>query len=157
MKPNIGIIDENLKNVSDKLNTLLADEFLLYTKTRNAHWNVEGSDFMDKHKFFENQFEELAVIMDAVAERIRSLGHYALGTLADYLKVTQLTEKSPRENNSSLEYIADLLKDHESICVFLRALVAYFDDDCKDMGSSDFVTGLLQQHEKMAWFLRSHL
>ena len=91
MNTSIGIKRENLAAVAHTLSIILADEFLLYTKTRNAHWNVEGSDFYDKHKFFEAHYEELDETMDNIAERIRMLGHYAPATLQQFLKLTKLT------------------------------------------------------------------
>ncbi len=72
METNIGIKKENLSHVALALNKILADEFLLYTKSRNAHWNVEGPDFYAKHKFFEDQYNQLDEIMDNVAERVRA-------------------------------------------------------------------------------------
>lgn len=156
MEPKIGIKAKNLAEVAHHLNQLLADEFILYTKTRRAHWNIEGEDFYDKHKFFEAQYEELDEVMDEVAERIRSLGHYAPSTLKEFLKLTRLTEVS-REENTSKGFIKDLLLNHESVIVSLRENITRFSNDFQDLGSSDFVTGLLTQHEKMAWMLRSHL
>lgn len=99
MKTNIGITEENRQAVVNELAKLLADEYVLYTKTRNAHWNVEGVDFYDKHKFFEGQYEELAQTIDSVAERIRTLGHYAPATLKDFLNLTHLTEKNRNDNS----------------------------------------------------------
>lgn len=81
MKANIGISEKNRAAVSAQLAKLLADEFVLYTKTRNAHWNVEGPDFHSMHLFFESQYEQLDDIMDSVAERMRMIGHYAPATL----------------------------------------------------------------------------
>jgi DNA-binding ferritin-like protein (oxidative damage protectant) len=156
MQPNIGIKPDNLGAVSRILSTFLADEFLLYTKTRNAHWNVEGPDFHDKHKFFEAQYEQLDEIMDEVAERIRSLGHYAPGTLKQFLELTQLTELS-RSKNDSQGFIRELLSDHENIIIFLRENIDKIANEYKDAGTSDFITGLMEIHEKMAWMLRSHL
>lgn len=156
MKTNIGITEENRQAVVNELAKLLADEYVLYTKTRNAHWNVEGVDFYDKHKFFEEQYEELAQTIDSVAERIRTLGHYAPATLKDFLNLTHLTEKN-RNDNSPLGFIKELLEDHETICYNLRENIVPFADTYKDQGTSDFITGLLQEHEKTAWFLRSHL
>ncbi len=156
MDPNIGIVEANRLAVATELNKLLADEYVLYTKTRNAHWNVEGADFYDKHKFFEAQFEQLDEIIDSVAERVRSLGHYASATLKSFLSLTHLTE-TKSEKNDSQGFIRELLADHESIIVHLRANINQFMEDYKDAGTSDFVTGLLQEHEKMAWFLRGHL
>lgn len=93
MKINIGINEADRQAVSDQLAKLLADEFVLYTKTRNAHWNIEGPDFHSMHVFFEQQYNELDEIMDSVAERIRKIGHYAPATLTQLLQLTHLTEK----------------------------------------------------------------
>lgn len=156
METSIGIKQENLSAVASTLSKILADEFLLYTKTRNAHWNVEGPDFHDKHKFFEGQYEQLDEIVDAVAERIRSLGHYAPATLKDFLKLTQFTEQL-RQKNDSAGFIKELLTDHEGLIMLLRENINRFANDLQDLGTSDFITGLMETHEKMAWMLRSHL
>src|SRR5215218_1345137 len=96
MHPNIGLLDEQREGVVAILNTLLADEYLLYTKTRNYHWNVVGPQFNDLHKFFEAQYNELNTIVDDVAERARSLGGNATGTLAEFLEQTRLQEHPGR-------------------------------------------------------------
>ena len=85
MKTSIGIKNENLAKVAEVLVKVLADEFVLYTKTRKAHWNVEGADFYNKHLFFEAQYQQLDEMIDGLAERIRTLGHYAPATLREYL------------------------------------------------------------------------
>ena len=156
MKTNIGISEKNSQLVVDQLARILADEYVLYTKTRNAHWNVEGADFYEKHKFFEMQYMQLEEFIDKIAERIRSLGFYTPATLAAFLNLTQLTEFS-REKNDSQGFIKELLMDHESIIFKLRENIHSFATDCHDLGSSDFITGLMEEHEKMAWLLRSHL
>ena len=156
METKIGIKPENLTSVAHKLAVMLADEFLLYTKTRNAHWNVEGADFYAKHKFFEDQYEQLDETMDNLAERIRSVGHYAPATLKEFLQLTRLTEQS-REANSSEGFIKELLADHESIIIHLRENINRFANEYHDLGTSDFITGLMETHEKMAWTLRAHL
>lgn len=156
MKTQTGLKPENSVKVADTLNKLLSDEHVLYIKTRNAHWNVEGPDFAAQHKFFEGQYDELEDIIDQVAERVRSIGHYAIGTMEDYLKLTQLNEKT-RANNDSQSFIKDLLADHEAVIIELRENITRFADEYHDMGSSDFITGLMEAHEKMAWMLRAHL
>lgn len=156
METKIGIKPENLEAVAHKLAIMLADEFLLYTKTRNAHWNVEGADFYSKHKFFEDQYEQLDETMDDIAEHIRSLGHYAPATLKEFLQLTRLTEQS-REGNSSISFIKELLADHQSIVIHLRENINRFANEHHDLGTSDFITGHMETHEKMAWMLRSHL
>jgi len=156
METSIGIKPDLTAKVALELSRILADEFVLYTKTRNAHWNVEGPDFFNQHKFFENQYEQLDETMDDVAERIRSIGHYAPATLREYLKLTKLSEQL-REANDSKGYIKELLSDHESIIIHLRENISRFADEYKDLGTSDFITSLMETHEKMAWMLRAHL
>jgi starvation-inducible DNA-binding protein len=156
MKTNIGISPKNLQAVTLELTKMLADEFVLYTKTRNAHWNVEGTDFHSMHVFFEQQYNELDETMDSVAERIRQLGHYAPATLQSFLSLTHLTEKLG-EKNDSLGFIKELVMDHEAIIVNLRENIKRFADEYGDAGTSDFITGLMEEHEKMAWMLRAHL
>ncbi|MDV6167365.1 DNA starvation/stationary phase protection protein [Flavobacterium sp. DG1-102-2] len=152
----IGIKKSQLEEVATILSKILADEFVLYTKTRNAHWNVEGLDFYNKHLFFETQYKELDQIIDNVAERIRTLGHYPPAKLKDYLQLTHLTEES-RQKNDSVGFIKELLTDHESILLHLRENINNFAAILKDSGTSDYITGLMETHEKMAWMLRAHL
>ena len=156
MKTNIGISPENLGKVAHALNRILADEYVLYTKTRNAHWNVEGPDFHSKHLFFEGQYQQLDEIVDSVAERIRSLGHYAPGTLKLFLELTHFSERM-QEGNDSIGFIKELLIDHEGLIVEMRENINLFSNELKDLGTSDYITGLMEDHEKMAWMLRSHL
>ena len=154
MKANIGILEEHLLSVASELNKLLADEVILYFKTRNYHWNIEGTNFNELHLFYENQFNQLDAIMDEVAERIRILGHYTEARLVDYLKIANLVEQ-PYTNKQELQ-MKDLLYSHETIIHNLRKLVTLFDEIFKDFGSSDFVTQLLGRHEKMAWMIRAY-
>jgi starvation-inducible DNA-binding protein len=156
MKTNIEISDNDLKEVATILNSLLADEYVLYTKTRNAHWNVEGKSFMELHKLFEGQYEALATIVDDIAERVRSLGHFALGSLKNFLSVTRLLEDM-EDFSDSFHIIQTLLEDHETIIRILRNNIITISEDSKDFGTIDFLTGLMEQHEKTAWMLRSYL
>jgi len=156
VKTNIGITEKNRQAVVIELSKILADEFVFSTKTRNAHWNVEGPDFYNKHKFFESQFEQLDEMIDSVAERIRTLGHYAPATLTSFLELTRLTETT-REKNDSNGFIKDLIADHEAIMLRLRENITGFAMKFHDAGTSDFITGLMEEHEKMAWFLRAQI
>ena len=156
MKPNIEISSENLKEVATLLNTLLADEYLLYTKTRNAHWNIQGKNFIELHKFFESQYDNLDIIIDDTAERVRALGHFALGSLKNFLQVARLSEQNDDFTDQD-HIIQTLLEDHESIIRSLRRDITIVGEEFKDPGNADFMTGLMEQHEKMAWMLRSHL
>jgi starvation-inducible DNA-binding protein len=155
MKTNIGIPDKARKEVAAILAKLLADEYVLYSKTRNAHWNVTGPDFHAMHKFFEEQYDQTDESLDEIAERIRALGHDAPGSLAEMGKLARLKEM-PGAGHRSGKFVEALLADHERIIRQLR------DDAPKcaklgDDGTNDFLVGLMEEHEKMAWMLRASL
>ena len=153
---NIGISEENRQKVAFDLSKLLADEYMLYTKTKEAHWNVEGNDFYNMHKLFDEQTVQLADIIDNVAERIRSLGHLVPATFKAFLELTHLTENSLLKNDSRT-FINELVLAHEAIIIHLRNNINPFANEYSDLGTSDFITGLLLEHEKTAWILRTHL
>lgn len=156
MKTNIGIADDHRQAVVAILNTLLADEYVLYTKTRNYHWNVVGPQFNDLHKFFEAQYEALDDIVDEVAERARALGGRALGTLTEFTQHGRLKER-PGEAPAAREMITDLLADHEAVIRHLRTDLETVGSKHGDAGTNDFLTGLMERHEKTAWMLRAFL
>jgi starvation-inducible DNA-binding protein len=95
-------------------------------------------------------------MIDDIAERIRTIGHYAQATLAGFLQETHLSEETG-EKNTSTGFAKSLLEDHETIIIYLRENIEQHSDDWEDAGTSDFITGLLETHEKMAWMLRAHL
>jgi len=156
MNPKIGLKDGARAAVVDILNRTLADEVVLYVKTRNYHWNVVGSDFGELHKLFEGQYEKIEDFMDDTAERARALGGKALGTLAEYGKATRLKE-APGVYPKASAMLGQLLADHEALIQGLRKDL----DTCQakhgDVGTADYLTGLMEEHEKMAWMLRSYL
>ena len=154
MTPKIGIGDADRKAIIAILNSLLADEYLLYTKTRNYHWNVTGPQFNDLHKFFEAQYTALEEIVDEVAERARSLGGQAAGSLAEFAGLARLKEQ-PGASPNARAMLSNLLEDHEAVVRQLRADLVTVGDTHKDAGTNDFLTGLMEQHEKMAWMLRA--
>jgi len=155
MKTNIGIKEKDTKAVAAILNKLLADESVLYQKVRNAHWNVEGPGFHELHLFFETIYNELAVVVDDVAERVRTIGHYAIGTLKEYLELTRFTEVRDGKNDGNT-FIKELLNDFESLIISIRGDIDVVDEH-GDTGTSDFLSGVVEQHEKTAWMLRAHL
>ena len=156
MKPTIGLTDTNRSGVIKLLIPLLADEYVLYTKTRNYHWNVVGPQFNDLHKFFESQYEELDDFVADVAERIRQLGARSPGTLDEFVEATRLDEH-PGQHPEAKDMLAALLADHEAVIQALRSDLAIAQDKFGDAGTSDFLTGLMEKHEKMAWMLRAYL
>ena len=156
MTPQLGITPEHLSRITQLLNRVLADEFVLYVKTRRAHWNVEGAGFYSMHQFFEAQYGQLDEILDQVAERIRALGHYAPATMKDFLSLTHLSERL-HPGNEGADFVRELLTDHESVIIRLREYITPLAGELRDTGTGDFLTGLMETHEKMAWMLRAHL
>ncbi|MDR1876010.1 MAG: DNA starvation/stationary phase protection protein [Flavobacteriaceae bacterium] len=152
---NIGISEENKQFVSDNLNRLLANEYFLYTKTRKFHWNVEGSHFKSLHTLFEDQYNEIADIIDEVAERVRKLGHYAIGSFKQFSAVTDLLEHDGEEATDAKTMLLELLDDHETLIRIIRNELVPISEQYKDLGTSDFLTGVLEQHETIAWVLRA--
>lgn len=155
MKPNLGLSSKAREAVIDALTVLLADEHVLYVKTRNYHWNVTGPHFGALHTLFEKQYEELSETIDEIAERIRSLGGTASGAMASFVKRARLSEDTGRPPKDTA-MISALLGDHESLARSLRDSIELAGKH-GDEGTSDFLTGLLESHEKTAWMLRAHL
>ncbi|WP_138429166.1 Dps family protein [Fodinibius saliphilus] len=151
---NIGIENQKREAVAENLQQLLADEMLIYVKTRNYHWNIEAINFSELHSFYEEQYIELEQIIDEVAERIRMLGHMSIGTMKDFLSYTHLSEQE--YTTDAQEQLNQLINDQEAIIRFLRKCGRIFDEEYDDLGSSDFVIALMEQHEKMRWMLASH-
>ena len=151
---NIGIAEQDREGVVSLLTSLLADEYLLYTKTRNYHWNVVSPHFNDYHKFFEGQYGEIEVFIDDIAERIRQMGGKAIGTLEELKSHTRLQE-NPGQYPTDAEMFSNLVNDHEAIIRNLRIDLKKCDESFNDMGTSDFLTGLMENHEKMVWMLRA--
>jgi starvation-inducible DNA-binding protein len=139
------------------LNLVLADECLLYTKTRNCHWNVTDPASQQIHKLFEQQYDQLSEFIDEVAERIRMLGGRAMGTMAEFLQHTRLKEEPGKPPASASRIIRQLLEDHEAVIRTLRGDLEACQVEYRDGGSADFLTGLMERHEKMAGMLRAHL
>jgi len=156
MESNMEVIQENSQAVATELLKLMADEFVLYTKTRNAYWNMIDAHFYEREKLFDDHANQLTEIIDSVAKRIRAMEHYAPATLKSFLEITHLTEVSP-DQNDSLAYIKELLSDHDSIIIHCKENAHRFISEFKDAAASDFIMVLLEKHENMAWLLRSHL
>jgi starvation-inducible DNA-binding protein len=156
MAPNLGLTDSHRAGAVALLKPLLADEYLLYTKTRNYHWNVTGPHFNDLHKFFQSQYEALDEKIDEIAEFIRALGEKSPGSLAQFLSATRLKEAGA-EPISATTMIEDLLANHEFVIGQLRQDVDAAGNQFHAADVADFLTGLLEDHEKMAWMLRSSL
>jgi starvation-inducible DNA-binding protein len=150
----IGIKEQDRIIIADGLSRLLADTYTLYLKTHYFHWNVTGPMFNTLHLMFEGQYNELALAVDLVAERIRSLDVYAPGTYSQFSKLSSIAEPNgvPRAN----DMIAELVAGHEAVCRTARSVFPA-SDAASDEATADLLTQRLQVHEKTAWMLRSLL
>ncbi|WP_415061540.1 Dps family protein [Bdellovibrio sp.] len=150
----IGISEKERQKIADGLSCLLADSYTLYLKTHNFHWNVTGPMFQTLHLMFEAQYTELALAVDLIAERIRSLGVPAPGTYREFAKLT--TIKEPHGVPSATDMIQQLVEGQEAVVKTARSLFPVV-EKAGDEVSADLLTQRMQLHEKNAWMLRSLL
>ena len=150
----IGIPYKKRKEIADGLSHLLADSYTLYLTTHNFHWNVTGPMFNTLHVMFMEQYTELWNSLDLIAERIRSLGHPAPGTYAQFAKLTSLSE--PKGVPKANDMIQMLMEGHEAVAKTARSVFPAAEDG-GDEATADLLTQRLQVHEKTAWMLRSLL
>ena len=149
-----GISPKDRAKIAAGLSRLLADNFTLYLKTHNFHWNVTGPMFNTLHLMFETQYNELWIALDAIAERIRSLGHPAPATSAEFAKLTSIQETTGQP--SAEEMIRLLVEGNEAVVRTARSVFPMV-DKAGDEPTADLLTQRMQIHEKNAWMLRSLL
>lgn len=154
MKVNIGIAEGQRKKIAEGLSKLLADSSVLYLKTHNFHWNVEGPMFNTLHQMFMDQYTELWNALDLVAERIRALGEYAPGSYKQYSKLTTLSESDKVPDSQTM--IEQLLEGHEAVARTARTVFPAAEKG-NDEATLDLLTQRIQVHEKTAWMLRALL
>ena len=152
---NIGIGEKDRAAIAQGLSRLLADTYTLYLTTHNFHWNVKGPMFNSLHAMFMAQYTELWNAVDPVAERIRSLGHAAPGSYAEFGKLTSLAD-APATPPQALEMVRILVEGHEAVARTARALFPLA-DKAGDEPTADLLTQRLTVHEQTAWMLRSLL
>lgn len=150
----IGIPEESRKEIAEGLSRLLADTYSLYLKTHNFHWNVTGPMFQTLHLMFETHYNELALAVDQIAERIRALGFPAPGTYSDFARLSSVQETSGVPKAEDM--IRLLVQGHETVAKTARSLFPSA-DKVNDEPTADLLTQRLQVHEKTAWMLRSLL
>jgi starvation-inducible DNA-binding protein len=150
----IGIKEQDRKDIAEGLSRLLADTYTLYLKTHYFHWNVTGPMFNTLHLMFETQYTELALAVDLVAERIRSLNIYAPGTYRDFARLSSIKESDSVPKAQAM--IAELVAGHEAVCRTARSVFPAA-ETASDEATADLLTQRLQLHEKTAWMLRSLL
>ena len=150
-----GISRESLQKIANILNDDLADEYVLLTKTKNYHWNVEDPRFNDLHKFLDEQYEQLSGAVDEIAERVRAVGGRTRATLKEFINSSQIREDVGSYPNADT-MLGNLLSDHETIIKTLRKNI----NECQELndeGTANFLTDKMEEHEKMAWMLRSFI
>lgn len=154
MKINIGIAENERIAIAQGLSHLLADTYTLYLKTHNFHWNVTGPMFQTLHLMFETQYTELALAVDLIAERIRSLGLPAPGTYKQYAALSSIKEEDGIP--TAQEMIQLLVEGQEAVVRTARSLYPVV-EAANDEATADLLTQRIQLHEKTAWMLRSLL
>jgi len=154
-RPIANVNTNDAKNTSASLNILLSNEYGLFTKTLNYHWNVVGPRFHSLHELFESQYKDLLDVMDDVAERVRILGENPFGTVSKLNETMELSEKNGGKLSSDT-MISDLFNDNISIQTEIKKILSS-EDIKNDPSTEDFLISLLQKHEMMSWTLRSHL
>ncbi len=152
--PHLGMSDEILASSSVILNRVLSNASLLVIKTKKAHWDVMGPQFYSLHKLWDEQYETLSERTDQIAERIRFLGGFPIGTATGWLEHAVVHE-NPGRIEAATDAVRELMEDHELVARVLRKNIEELEG--KDVGTADFLTQLLQDHEKMSWMLRSFL
>ena len=151
---NTGISAKDRAKIAQGLSRLLADTYTVYLKTHNFHWNVEGPMFQTLHVLFMEQYTEAWNAIDLVAERIRSLGHYAPGTYKEFQKLASIKET---EGVPSAKKMIELLIEGQEAIVRTARSVLPVADKANDEPTLDLLTQRMQIHEKNAWMLRSLL
>lgn len=152
---NIGIAEQDRKEIADGLSRLLADSYTLYVKTHNFHWNVTGPMFQTLHTMFEQQYTELAEAVDLVAERIRALGFFAPGSFSEFTRLATVKEASQGHITAN-DMIRQLVEGHETVVRTCRQVFPVV-ERASDEPTADLLTVRMQAHEKTAWMLRSLL
>ena len=150
----IGIGEKDRQKIADGLSNVLANTYTLYLKTHNFHWNVTGPMFSTLHLLFETQYDELALAVDSVAERIRALGVYAPGSFTQFKDLSSVKEETSVP--SAVEMIQQLAKDNETVSKVCREVLP-LSGKVDDEPTNDLITQRMQIHEKNAWMLRSLL
>ena len=153
MKIDIGIPEKDRKEIATGLSKLLADTYTLYLKTHNYHWNVTGPMFQALHLMFETQYNELALAVDLIAERIRALGFPAPGSYRDFVKLASIKEAAAGATPAK-EMIQQLVEGQEAVVRTARSVFPIV-ERVNDEPTADLLTQRMQIHEKTAWMLRS--
>lgn len=151
---NFSLSSEQNQNTAAKLARVLADTYVLYTKTQGFHWNVTGPNFHSLHELFEEQYTDLAAAVDMIAERIRGLGSFAPGSLIQLQRMATLSEEQTIPG--PVEMIQQLYEGHQVVQTTIRGVLSTVESN-GDASTEDMLIERLRVHEKAAWMLRAHL
>ena len=154
MNVDIGIESKKREQIAQGLSKVLADSYTLYLKTHNFHWNVTGPMFQTLHLMFELHYGELALAVDSIAERIRTLGFPAPGTYRQYASLSSIKEEDSIP--PAQDMIRLLVEGHEAVARTSRGSFKIA-AEANDQPTCDLLTQRMQVHEKTAWMLRSLL
>lgn len=138
----------------EQLSNILASQAVLYSKTQNFHWNVQGKHFISVHKFTEGLYETLAAQIDETAERIRALGSPAPGTLKKFLELSFIQESEIEVKDTDI--ISTLLADFETLTNKMKETITTAEES-NDPVTADMLTGMAAEYEKNIWMMKSYL
>jgi len=149
---NIGIEAEDRAEIAQGLKHLLADSYTLYLQTHNFHWNVTGPQFRELHLLFEEHYNELALAVDDIAERIRTLGIEAPGTYKQFAELSSIEEVDGVPPAQQMVEI--LTAGHEQVVRTSREALKRA-QAADDESSASLISDRMRIHEKTAWMLRA--
>jgi starvation-inducible DNA-binding protein len=153
MEAKIALAENVRQQLAQHLSLILADTYVLYTKTQNFHWNVVDPNFYSLHSFLKKQYKDLGEAIDEIAKRIRMLGERSPGSLKQFLAMSSFKESDG--NIPADKMVLELLEDHDTLCGYIRErieLAAKLGDE----GTADLLIQRLRAHEESSWMLRSH-
>ena len=139
---------------ADLLKSVLADQFLLYSKSRNYHWNVTGPNFYGLHAVFEKIYNELAEDVDSIAERIRAIGFKTPGTLKEFLELTSINEE-PGEYPAQSAMVQNIINDFETLIEKMKSGSNKIQNDFKDDVTAGMFCSLIEKYQKTVWMLKA--
>ena len=148
----IGIKESDRVEIAEGLKRLLADTYTLYLQTHNFHWNVTGPQFRELHLMFEEHYNEMAVAVDDIAERIRTLDVVAPGTYKEFARLSSVKEVD--NIPSGTEMVDILTQGHEQVVRTCREALKMA-QEAADESTSALVSDRMRIHEKTAWMLRA--
>ena len=154
MSSNIEMTDQAKGDCAEALSRVLADTYVLYLKTHNYHWNVEGSMFRALHEMFEEQYRDLWNTIDEIAERIRALGHYAPGTHEKFKRFASVQDNE--DVPPADDMLGELITDNETVARTIRSVISTT-QAAGDEASADLMVSRLAMHEKQIWMMKSTL